>query len=68
MLFDGPFRSLFFVSPLFAERAIPAAFCCAFDFAGMIASTGIAVHAPASHKNAACAPEFPQAGAVCSSS
>lgn len=30
-----PFNSDFFVSPRLAESAAPAAFCCAFDFAGM---------------------------------
>src|SRR3546814_18608608 len=40
MLFDAPLRSLLSVSPRLAERAAPAAFCCAFDFAGMSASFG----------------------------
>src|SRR5690606_4573462 len=32
---DAPLRSLFFASPRLAESAAPAAFCCAFDLAGM---------------------------------
>ena len=34
--FDAPFSLLFEVSPLFAERAAPAAFCCAADLAGTL--------------------------------
>jgi len=33
---DAPCRSLLLVSPRFADNAAPAAFCCAFDFAGMV--------------------------------
>ena len=35
--FDAPLSRLFGVSPRLAERAAPAAFCCAADFAGMLA-------------------------------
>jgi hypothetical protein len=35
MFFDAPLSLLFGVSPRFADKAAPAAFCCAFDFAGM---------------------------------
>jgi hypothetical protein len=37
--FEAPFSSLTFVSPRFAASAAPAAFCCAFDFAGMTDSS-----------------------------
>src|SRR5690606_27834156 len=33
--FDAPFNSDFFVSPRLADSAAPAAFCWAFDVAGM---------------------------------
>jgi hypothetical protein len=33
--FDAPFSSLFGVSPRFADKAAPAAFCWAFDLAGI---------------------------------
>ena len=33
--FDAPLSLLFGVSPRLAERAAPAAFCCAADFAGI---------------------------------
>ncbi|CUW86933.1 hypothetical protein AGR2A_Cc110230 [Agrobacterium genomosp. 2 str. CFBP 5494] len=35
MLFEAPFKLDFFVSPLLAASAAPAAFCWAFDLAGM---------------------------------
>ncbi|CAC49713.1 HYPOTHETICAL PROTEIN SM_b21485 (plasmid) [Sinorhizobium meliloti 1021] len=35
MPLEAPLSSLFFFSPRLAARAAPAAFCCAFDFAGM---------------------------------
>ena len=35
--FDAPLSSLFGVSPRLADSAAPAAFCCAFDFAGIVA-------------------------------
>ena len=34
--FDAPLSSLFLTSPRLAASAAPAAFCCAFDLAGMI--------------------------------
>ncbi|OBZ95225.1 hypothetical protein ADU59_11555 [Pararhizobium polonicum] len=36
MLLEAPLRSDFFVSPRFADRAAPAAFCWAWDFAGIV--------------------------------
>src|SRR5690606_35569855 len=36
--FDAPLSSLTLLSPRLAESAAPAAFCCAFDLAGMMAS------------------------------
>ena len=36
--FDAPLSSLTGVSPRFAASAAPAAFCCAADFAGIVAS------------------------------
>src|SRR5690606_30542791 len=41
--FEAPFSSLTLVSPRLADRAAPAAFCCAADFAGMTLSIA---HAP----------------------
>src|SRR5512139_3756093 len=38
--FDAPFSLLLGDSPRLAESAAPAAFCCAFDFAGMAVSSG----------------------------
>src|SRR5690606_37226032 len=36
MELDAPFSSLTFSSPRLADKAAPAAFCCAWDFAGMM--------------------------------
>ncbi|CVI57991.1 hypothetical protein AGR9A_Cc120120 [Agrobacterium salinitolerans str. Hayward 0363] len=38
MLFEAPCKLDFFTSPRLAARAAPAAFCWAFDLAGMVAS------------------------------
>ncbi len=35
---DAPFNELTLRSPRLADRAAPAACCCAFDFAGMVIS------------------------------
>src|SRR3954451_2750177 len=38
MLLEAPFNALFRLSPRLAERAAPAAFCWAFEVAGMVGS------------------------------
>ena len=41
MLLDAPFRLDFGASPRLAAKAAPAAICCFFDFAGMLASNAV---------------------------
>ena len=50
--FDAPLRSLFSISPRLAASAAPAAFCCAFDLAGMIGLLSVGASLPSTARGA----------------